>query len=62
VADTPSIQTEFLNVLVPQVEEFFTQLLAEDKTWLRESILEDETGDVYHILLSRLLEWLEENG
>jgi hypothetical protein len=54
----PSIQTEFLNVLVPQVEEFFSELLKTDPSWLTESILEDETGDVYGELLSLLVDWL----
>jgi len=57
----PNIQTEFLNVLVPQVEEFFTELLAKDTSWLKESILEDETGDVYGELLSLFIDWLKEN-
>jgi hypothetical protein len=59
--DAPNIQTEFLNVLLPQVEEFFTELLAKDTSWLKESILEDETGDVYGELLSLFIDWLKEN-
>jgi len=58
----PNIQTEFLNVLVPQVEEFFTELLAKDKSWLTESILEDESGDVYGELIALFVDWLEQNG
>ena len=59
--DAPNIQTEFLNVLLPQVEEFFAELLAKDTSWLKESILEDETGDVYGELLSLFIDWLKEN-
>ena len=60
--DAPNIQTEFLNVLVPQVEDFFAELLTKDTSWLKESILEDESGDVYGELIALFVNWLEQNG
>jgi hypothetical protein len=60
--DAPNIQTEFLNVLVPQVEDFFAELLTKDTSWLKESILEDETGDVYSELIALFVDWLEQNS
>jgi len=60
--DAPNIQTEFLNVLVPQVEDFFAELLAKDTSWLKESILEDESGDVYGELIALFVDWLEQNS
>lgn len=60
--DAPNIQQEFLNVLVPQVEDFFAELLTKDTSWLKESILEDESGDVYGELIALFVNWLEQNG
>jgi hypothetical protein len=60
--DTPRIQTEFTNVLDPLIEDFFTELLAKDPSWLSESILEDESGDVFGGLLSLLIDYLRENA
>ena len=60
--DAPNIQQEFLNVLVPQVEDFFAELLTKDTSWLKESILEDESGDVHGELIALFVNWLEQNG
>lgn len=54
------IVTEFQQLIADQAAEFLERLIMKDPSWKTGSIIEDETGDGWHILLGEFIAWLTE--